>query len=79
MDKVYVKKGALIKQVTKDRVKSFLQDGYKLVEMEGGVVTVQNPVTDEFKKLQEQIKSLQEENKALKEKLATKKTTKAQE
>jgi hypothetical protein len=79
MEKVYVKKGALIKQVTNDRLKSFLQDGYKLVEMKDGVVTVKNPVTDELKLLKEQIKLLQEENKALKEKLATKKTTKAQE
>jgi hypothetical protein len=78
MEKVYVKKGALIKQVSKDVAKSFLQDGYKLVEMSGGEVTVKNPIADELQKLKAELEALKKENKALTEKLA-KKTTKAQE
>ena len=79
MDKLYVKKGALLKTVTKETVKSYLQDGYKLVDMKDGMVTVKNPVTDELQKLKSEIESLKTENQALKSKLAKKTTPKSQE
>lgn len=79
MESVYVKKGALIKKVPKETLKSYLQSGFKVVDMVGGEVTYKNPVTDEIQKLKLEIETLTKENKALKDKLATKKTTKAQE